>query len=239
MKLIRKYCGHEWHSLINFHKKSLSFAPKQVIIEEGTSVEGIFFIEKGNVKVVTNFGTPSEKILRLAGEGMILGHRALHADIYAFSAIAITSTEISFLPMSVFKNLIVGNPRLALFMMDFLCDELRDAEDRMKNLLELDPKKKIAKILVKVRGNFGFLKGSKTKLGFKLSRNVIANMAGTTYETVIRTLSQFEKDGLVKLEGKDIHIINEDSLRVLAGDSIHKEPMVKDKKEPKSKSNGK
>lgn len=239
MKLIRKFCGTEWQPLIDFHKKSLSYSAKEVIIEEGAGVEGLFFIEKGNVKVVTHFGLQSENIFRLAGDGMMLGHRALHADFYTFSAIAITSTEISFLPMSIFKSLIVGNPKLALFMMDFLCDELRDAEDRMKSLLELDPKKKIAKVLVNVRSSFGYFKGSKTKLGFKLSRDVIANMAGTTYETVIRTLSKFEKDKLVMLEGKDIHIINEDALRMLAGDSIHKDVKVLDKKVRKSKLNGK
>ena len=105
---------------------------------------------------------------------------------------------------------------MAIYMINFLSQELREAEDRMKNLSILDPKKRIAIILIKLIEVFGYSGTKSNLLSYTLKRNDIANMANTTYETVIRSLSFLTEKGLIELLGKQISIKNEKKLRDFA-----------------------
>ena len=216
MKLMKQYCGKEWHALLDFHKKELSFPAKSIIFNYGDPVEGIYFINKGNVKVLSQPNKDEERIIRLANDGMILGHRGIHADTYYIRAVAQTDVKVSFLPINVFRSAMTANHKLASYIINFLSDELKDAEDRLKTLMITDPKIRIAKLLIKLLDSFGQSKDQKGKLAFQLSRHDISNMAGTTYETVIRTLNGFEKSKWIAFEGKEILIANEKILRELA-----------------------
>ena len=106
---------------------------------------------------------------------------------------------------------------MAAYLINFLSDEIRDSEKRMKNLLIPDPKIRIAIILVKLIDDFGYNKeAGNNLLTYTLSRTDIANFCGTTYETVIRTLAHFKKNKIINLVGKEIAIANEKKLREIA-----------------------
>jgi len=216
MKLMKQYCGKEWHALLDFHIKELVFPAKSLIFDYGSPVEGIYFIIKGNVKVLSELNKDEERIIRLANDGMILGHRGIHADTYYIRAVALTEIRVSFLPINVFRAAMTANHKLAAYLINFLSDELKDAEDRLKTLMVPDPKIRIAKLLIKLFDTFGLHKNQTGKLAFQLSRHDISNMAGTTYETVIRTLNLFEKNKWIAFEGKELILSNEKALRDLA-----------------------
>jgi len=214
-RIFKKYCAKEWLLIFETHKKSLHFKAGQKIFNDGDAVSGIFFVEKGKVKVLSKLGKDNYRIVRLAGSDTILGHRGLHYRKYHFAAEAITDTTLTFLPIDLFVKIIKTNPGMAVYLINFLAEELREAEEQMKNLSILDPKKRIAIILIRLIDSFGYSALRKGLLAFTLKRADIANMANTTYETVIRTLSHFEEEKLIKLVGKEIAILDEKALRGL------------------------
>ncbi|MBK6832772.1 MAG: winged helix-turn-helix domain-containing protein [Bacteroidetes bacterium] len=95
---------------------------------------------------------------------------------------------------------------------------MREAEDRMDSLLNFDPKKRVALVLLKLIDCFGYANKNTNLLSFTLTRADIANMIGTTYETVIRTLAKFEKLNYIELVGKEIAIKNISKLKEIAAD---------------------
>ncbi len=107
---------------------------------------------------------------------------------------------------------------MAIYLLDFVIEELREAEERLKGLLIFDPKKRVALILIKLIDCFGYANKSSNLLSYTLSRSDIANMAGTTYETIIRTLASFEKSKFIELVGKEIAIKNEAKLQEIVSD---------------------
>lgn len=222
IKLFKKCCTKEWQYIFETHKQQKLVKAKEMIFNEGDPVEGIYFIESGKIKVLSKAFNGENRIIRLAADGMILGHRGLHSKFYPISAEALTDSVITFVPIKVFLNILKANPELAIYLINFMSDELKESEIRMKSLLIQDPRIRIAMILVKLIDCFGYLPEPETKLSFTLSRTDIANMAGTTYETTIRTIALFKKKKLIRLEGKEIHIINEIELRSLSG-SVFKE----------------
>lgn len=218
-KLFKKYCSEEWLPIFEMNKIIIEVKAKQRIFNEGDPVKGIYFIEEGKVKVLSGFNRNDEKIIRIACNDMILGHRGIHYKHYHISAVTLTNTTLTFLPINIFIKIIKANPNMAVYLLDFFVEELREAEERMDSLLNFDPKKRVAMVLIKLIDCFGYASKNSNLLSFTLSRADIANMVGTTYETVIRTLAHFEKINLIELVGKEIAIKNSSKLTKLASDN--------------------
>jgi len=217
-KLFKKYCSEEWLPIFEMNKTVITIKAKQRIFQEGDPVKGIFFIEEGKVKVLSGFNGKDEKIIRIAGNDMILGHRGINYKYYHISSEALTDTTLTYLPINIFLKIIKANPNMAIYLLEFFIEELREAEERMDNLLNFDPKKRIALLLLKLIDCFGYADKNSNLLSYTLSRADIANMVGTTYETVIRTLAHFEKLNLIELVGKEIAIKSKTKLTELASD---------------------
>lgn len=211
--IFSKYCSEDWRHILNKNQTVFIVNKGGTIFNEGEEVKGIFIINRGRVKVVSNSTKNKERIHRLAGERKLLGHRGFAAKTYPVSAIALTETTVTFIPKDIFRTLIRTNPDLSIYIIDFMAEELRETEERMKNFLSTDIKKRIAFILLYLIETFGFDKSDKNKLYFTLSRKDFASIAGTTYETVIRTLMFLQQKKLIKLSGKDVYISDVEKIK--------------------------
>lgn len=211
--ILYKYCSKEWHPIINANTTLYSFRKNETIFAEGEPVKGIYIIQKGKVKVFSLLDKYKTRIHKLSSDGKILGHRGFHTENYPVSAIALTQTEVSFIPNEIFLSLIKTNSGLSIFLINFLADELRGSEERMKSLMHSDVKYRMAKIIFYLIDSFGFDTKDKTTLAYCLARKDFAAMAGITYETTVRTLAYFQRKKLIKLEGKNIKVINQAGLK--------------------------
>lgn len=213
---LKKLCGEEWLPLIAHHQQTYHFGKNELIIREGDPVKGIFILNKGRAKVISHLQTKEERILRLVNEQMVLGHRGLFLKKYTISCVALTPCDISFIPVNIFFDLYKANTKFSLYMLEFLVHELQDSEDQQFILTLDNVRQRIAYCLVKLVRTFGYENKKSTKLAFTLSRKDIPILGNTTYESVIRTLSAFEKENLIQCEGKHIIILNEAKLKDIA-----------------------
>ncbi len=217
-RFLSAYCSQEWMFLVKNFLVVKNFKKDQRIISQGDKVTGVYFINKGMVKVVSSFDKNNERILRLANKGSLVGHRGMSSKNYPISAISLSDTEVTFIPIDIFIKLIKTNPEFSLFLITFFSDELRKTEEQMKHMIHGEVITKVAKIICMLIDAFGYNPKEKHKLNYTLSRKDIANIAGTTYESVIRNLTQLENKKLINMDGKSFIISNESILRKLAGD---------------------
>jgi CRP-like cAMP-binding protein len=211
--LFKKYCNADGYRDFEINKKLIRVKAGETIFSQGDEVKGIYFIEHGEVKVMSDFSKGHRKIMRFGGKGTIIGHRGFSAQKYPVSAEALTDTTLAFIPSGVFVGILQSNADLSVYLLSFLTEELQEAEERMKDLSVLDPRYRLAKIILRLVEVFGYDPADPRKLNFTPSRKDLANYAGTTYETVIRTLSHFEKTRAVGLVGKTIRVLSEKRLR--------------------------
>lgn len=216
LDFFKKHCSEEWLPLIAHHQENLHFEKNDVIIHEDDPVTGIYILNRGKVKVISHFQTKEERILRLANDQAIIGHRGLFLKNYTISAVALTPCEISFIPINLFFQLHKTNPGFSQFMMEFLIHELQESEEQQFILTIDNVRQRIAYCLVKLLRTFGYESKTSKQLSFTLSRKDIATLGNTTYESVIRTLSSFEKEKLIQCVGKNIVILNENKLRMIS-----------------------
>lgn len=213
---INKYCSAEWKPLITHYKTSTDYPVGATIFSEGDPVLGIYQIYSGKIKVVTSFNGNKERIVRLAASDQMLGHRGLGGNmIYPVTAVTLEKSQISFIPIDVFYKAIKANSELAFQMLMFYADELKDSEKRMKMMASLTASEKVAVSIMTIINAFGFDKNDPTLLDFTPTRKDIASIAGTTYETVIRVLSNLEKSKVITLERKKIRVINLEYLKTI------------------------
>ena len=211
------YCTKEWIFLVKNYLKVKSFKKEQRIISEGEKVTGVYFINKGMVKIVSFFDKSNERILRLSGNGCFVGHRGLFSKHYPISAIALSDTEVTFIPMDIFTILIKANPEFSLYMISFISEDLRKTEEQMKHMIHGEVLIRISIIICMLIDAFGYDSKEKFRLNYTLSRRDIANIAGTTYESVIRNLAQLETKKIIIVDGKSFIVAKESELRKLSG----------------------
>lgn len=212
--ILENYCSQEWHELIAYHCDVIKFNTGDYIFEIGQKTAGLYFINEGKVKVLVDGANNTQRIIRLATDNDILGHRGFGGNwTYSIGAAALTETEVTFVPMGLFKKLVKTNPDFGYFMMMFFAEELRDSE---RLALQMPVKNTVASVLYNSYKVFGLEKGSDTMLSYTLSRKDIANKAGTTYESVVRVISELNKADIIKIDGKKLHILNINALKRLA-----------------------
>lgn len=213
-EIIEKYCSPEWQKFIEFHSQTLTYPTNSTIFKIGDPTEGLYLINEGRVKILTKGANNTERIIRLAADGDILGHRGFGGTwTYSISAITLTPCTVTFISIDLFNQIVMANPKLGFFMMMFFAEELRASERLAKRM---PVKNLVASVLNQCYNSFGFAEGSKTLLSYTLSRKDIASKAGTTYESVVRSMSDLARDGVIELDGKLVHIINLEALKELS-----------------------
>ena len=195
----------------NFYKKG------QVIFYEGNYSNGIYCIHNGKVKLTKLGEDGKEQVVRFAKTSDILGYRSsLSSEPYNATAVAMEDCYICHLSREKFISLMAENHKLSWNTMQVLSQDLKHAEQHLINIAQKTVKERIADALVLLYNTFGVKEDGKS-LNIILSRSEIADIAGTTTETTIRTLGGLNEEGLIFLKGKTIQILDLKKLIKTAG----------------------
>ncbi len=213
---IQRNCSKEWLLIVNEGKKVFKRRSGQAIIYVGMPLTALYFIHHGKVKVVSDGLFGKQQIKRLAKTGDILGFRELEGThISPSSVYSIEDSVICSIEREFFIDVLKANPNMMLETLYLLTKELRKSEWRMKNLMLMNAREKISYSLIYIQDVFGTNENG--ELDVKLTRQEIGDIACTSREEVSRTLSDFEKEGIIKMEGKKIFLQNLQDLKNMIG----------------------
>lgn len=217
--LIEQYCTPEWRELMRSRNTRQTFRKGESIFKQGEVADKMYMIEHGKVKVLASYQKGRDRIVRLASDGEVLGHRGIGSDlIYTANVIALSETEVNIIPMSLFLSVLKANNLFCYHFLLFFVDELRVLDQQARDILNMTVTQRVAKALRMNMDAFGFDLKDKKRLAFTISRKEIAQVADTTYESVIRSLSELQELGLIELSGKQVRILlKKDLLAYLAG----------------------
>ena len=186
------------------------------MFHEGKHPRGLFCVQNGKLKVSQIGKEGKEQIVHLIKNGDPMGHRALFDDeIYSCSAIAIDKSQLCFIPKSSFFNLLAEDHSLHTEVTRLLARELKEAEQNITNTGQLSVEIRLINTLIKLCKSFGFEEDQIT-INVKMSRSDLANLVGTSRETVTRKLYQLEKKKLIRLHRKNIQISSLKALETTA-----------------------
>lgn len=204
-----------WQPAIQAHKKNYLVRKGETIFKEGDPVTGVYFVYDGSVKVHKQWGD-KDIIIRFATKGKIFGHRALgeSASVYPISATAIEASTICFIDKDFFLSTLRVNHDFAFKLMMFYAEELRESEEKMRNLALMSVKGRLAAAFIQLQCIFDVDEAG--CISIDMSRQDLAAFTGASYETVFRTMNELIQENLIELSGKKIRIINADGLQLLS-----------------------
>lgn len=209
---VLKYAEPACLEIISLNKRSRTFSAGQRIVMEGTPARCIFFVESGKIKIFKTDKRGREVILRFARSGDILGFNCCEENYeYQVSAMALTNAVACSLEISVFHELTKKYPGLNYELLRFYKKELIFMEEKALRLATMTVPEKVADALMYMYESYGSDPGS-SSISLVMSRQDIANLAGTTKEQVSKVISDLKNRKIIEPQGKYIDILDFDWL---------------------------
>ncbi|HVO75423.1 MAG TPA: Crp/Fnr family transcriptional regulator [Ignavibacteriaceae bacterium] len=193
-----------------------SFKKDSVILFEHETGSALFVIISGKVKVSRVSDDGKEVILTILGDSDFFGEMAI-LDGLARSAnvTAMEDSELFIIQRSDFLDLLQNHPEISITLLQELTQRLRAADMKIKSLSLKDAEGKVATVILQLADDVGKIKQGTVEIEKLPFQHDLANMAGTSRETISRTLHSFAKKGLVELDGSRLRIINYEKFKEL------------------------
>ncbi|MFN8711690.1 MAG: response regulator [Bacteroidota bacterium] len=196
---------------LSAHRDVRSCRKKESIYVQDSFPKGIYMVVSGKVKTGMVNEQGKELITGLYKEGDFFGYLALLEDKpYSDSATALEDAEVCLIPKEDFFALLYKNTEVARRFVRLLADNLTEKEEQLLKLAYNSVRKRVAEALVTLCNRYR-REGEET-FTMTISREDLANLAGTATETTIRTLSDFKEEGLVEVKGGTITVVSYDKL---------------------------
>ncbi len=189
------------------HRKT--YEKDEPILLEEDSGTALFVIISGKVKVSRSSDDGKEVILTILGESDFFGEMAI-LDGLARSAnvIAIEKSDVFTIRRNDFLNLLETHPEVSITLLQELTTRLRNADMMIKALSLKDSEGKVATVLLQIAEYSGVIKNGVVEIEKLPVQQDLANMAGTSRETISRTFHSFAKRGLIELDGSKLRILD-------------------------------
>lgn len=186
-----------------------SFKKDSVILSEEEAGNALFVIASGKVKIVRSDSDDKEVILAILNESDFFGEMAL-LDGFNRSAnvIAMQDSKLFIIQRNEFLDLLRKFPDVSIALLQELSTRLRASSMKIKALSLKDAEGKVATVLLQLADDIGKIKQGVVEIEKLPFQHELANMAGTSRETISRTLHSFAKKGLVELDGSKLRIID-------------------------------
>lgn len=213
-QLLNDFSGKAGVSDLTENRNTNLYKKKQLIYSEGNHPSRLFYIEKGKVKVFKTNDDGKELTIGLLKEGDFLGYTPmLEGTAYKDSAEAMEETELAIIPREDFELLIGNNKEVAHKFIQLLAKNISEKEEQLLKLAYNSLRKRVADALLTLQNKYQ--KEGEGKFTIQISREDLANIAGTATESLIRTLSDFKNEKLVDIIEHKITIINEKKLTAM------------------------
>lgn len=183
-----------------------------VIVFEDDPGEALFIVGAGQVKVVLVGEDGREVILAVLGPGDFFGELALIDDEpRSAHVIAMEDARLLVLRRDDFHRALETHPRMALGMLRTLSRRLRRADDQIGSLVLLDVYSRVARVLLELAAE-----STEGDLVRRVTHATLAQMIGSSRETVSRTLRELAEHGLIDVSPRGIRIADRRALRAAA-----------------------
>lgn len=199
--------------ILDQHKTRITYLRGENIFKQGAFAPYVLYVVSGLIKVYLQTGYDKQINIGIAQRGDYLAFSSIFGEnIHTYSTQAISDAEICMIEKESLKNALLHNPDFALQITSKNYGIERHLLEIIKNLSYKQMRGKLATSLLYLSQD-EFLKQNIFEF---LSRQDVADFASISTESAIKFLKEFEKEDIVKLNGKEINIVNQEKLEQLS-----------------------
>lgn len=195
-----------------------TYAKDSVILMEEDAGTALFVIVSGKVKVSRISNEGREVILTILGESDFFGEMAILDGLTRSATVtAISDAELFMIQRNDFLDLLQARPEVSIALLKELAGRLRSADLKIKSLSLKDAEGKVASVILQIADDIGKIRQGIVEIEKLPVQQDLANMAGTSRETISRTIHSFAKKGLIELDGSKLRILNYEKFKETYG----------------------
>ncbi len=190
------------------------FSKNGIVFLEEEEGAALFIIISGKVKIVRTDDDGGEVILSILGSGDFFGEIAILDGLpRSATVVSIDNSELFMIHRRGFLQVVEKAPQVAISLLRELTRRLRKADEQIKSLSLKDAVGRVANVILQLADDSGKIKKGQVIIpDFPLQQD-LANMAGTSRETISRTIHQFIREGLLEQRGNSLIITNFDKFK--------------------------
>lgn len=194
---------------INQSKREIEFKKGEVICEEGTEITSFLYLKHGLVKLYKQNPFHKDQIISIAKPRDFISLLSIFSQsTYKYSISALEDTVVCSVDIHALKEVISKN---GIFAVEILTKMSKMYDDIIETRFEINRKHlrgRIAYILIYFSNHIY----QADEFEIPISRREIAELIEMTTENVIRILSEFRKDNIIKIDGKRIYLVEPERL---------------------------
>jgi CRP/FNR family transcriptional regulator len=197
---------------LSFSCAPVKFQKGDPLIKQGTFSTNVAYLRRGLAKVHIA-GPYHEQIVRIVKAPVYLALPTTFGDkINQYSVTAIETSEVCFIDIDTFRYLLKVNYDFSYEILLEVCRNELEVFHRCANRTQKQMRGKIADVLIELSDRIY----SSSVFNIPLNQEDLGNLVDSSRESVSRVLTEFEKDGIIKLSGKKVEIINKKSLLLIS-----------------------
>lgn len=191
----------------------VTFRRGEVVFTEGEPGDTLYIITAGKVKIGRKSVDGRDSLITLMGPSDMFGELAIFDPGPRTSTVtALTELKTVVMSRSVLRSWIGDRPEIAEQLLRVLARRLRRTNDNLSDLIFTDVPGRVAKQLLYLAQRFGSRDGSALRVDHELTQEEIAQLVGSSRETVNKALSDFAQRGWIRVQGRSILIDNAERL---------------------------
>jgi len=192
---------------------TVKIAKGSILFKEGDDGEHLYVIIDGKLKLGTSSGDGRENLLSILGPGEMFGELSLF-DPGPRTSTATAVTDAKLLSLSHEKVIpwLKQNPEVSLQLLTRLSQRLRRTNEAVGDLVFSDVPGRVAKALIDLGDRFGKTTPEGLLVNHDLTQEELAQLVGTSRETVNKALADFAGRGWLKLDGRSVLITDVERL---------------------------
>lgn len=192
-----------------------TYNSRQLVFQEGHPPNAVYCLQEGTIKLWKLGASGEELIIRILGPGSLLGYRAvLVGEPYAASAESIGTSSVCCIAAENFMNALRTSTQASLSLLILLAKELKVSEDQMLSIAHQSVRQRVVRALCAFLNAAGPDAEKGGPIPIPLMRSEMAQMIGTTPETLSRTLRQLADESVIRLTRTSLCV--EDASALLA-----------------------
>ena len=199
--------------LLKAHSSVVKYNKGEVIFVQNGLVSQINFIYSGLVKTYKETKSGKVLVLNIVQKSNFIGLMSVFSNIQnIYSASAIEQCEVLQIDKTVFREIVKANAPFADQLLNSISNQGNLLIDKLMGLYQKQLPGRIADVIL----FFSEQIYQSNTFSFPLSRRELAELAGTTKESFIRTLTEFKNDKIIYLDGKLVEIKSLEILKILS-----------------------
>ncbi len=193
------------------------YHPRQIVFYEGHESLGLYVLCAGKVKLTSSSARGHQRIVGIVGAGDLIEQSGFCEGVsHAVTCETLEPSQICLIERQGYLELLEKNPALATELLQRVSRDVLPAKIASGRLPACTTAERLADVLLDLGKRFGSRDPEGIKLGIRLTREELAELAGVAPETVIRLLGRFKRERLVATNGREITLLKPERLAKIA-----------------------